>query len=323
MNNQVILIVGGAGYIGSHVNHMLSERGYQTIVFDNLSRGHQKAVSKGIFIKGDLGDRAALDQIFKAYSVQAVMHFAAFIDVRESVKDPGKYYVNNVAHTLNLLQAMLAHHVKRFVFSSTAAIFGNPLTSLIDENHTCLPINPYGESKLMVEQILRDFDRAYGLKSYCLRYFNAAGGDPRGEIRNFQTETSLLIPRILLNLKQHKNEITIYGSNYPTKDGTCVRDYIHLEDLGEAHIEALKQLLNGANSQEYNLGNGIGFTVREVVHAVEEVLKKKIKVQEAKRRPGDPAILLANPAKAMKELHWKPRYSLHDMIEHAWAAYPF
>jgi UDP-glucose 4-epimerase len=317
-----ILVVGGAGFIGSHVNKMLHRAGYNTIVLDNLSRGHREVVHDGIFIEGDLADTALLDHIFAIHSIDAVMHFAAFIDVGESVKNPAKYYLNNVSHTLNLLNAMLRHEVKTFIFSSTAAIFGQPLSPLINEEHPCNPINPYGETKWIIEKMLRDFETAYGFKFCCLRYFNAAGGDPEGEIKNFQMQTSNLIPRILLSLKKPDGTITIYGTDYSTRDGTCIRDYIHLEDLGTAHILVMEQLLAGSSSKFYNLGNGHGFSVREVIHTVESVLGRKVKIVEGERRQGDPACLLADPSKAIRELNWHVHYSLNDMIEHAWKAYP-
>lgn len=316
MPSQTILVAGGAGYIGSHINKMLHQAGYRTLVLDNLSRGNQQTIKRGIFIEGDLADTAFLDALFKTHSIDAVMHFAAFIDVGESVKDPAKYYQNNVVNTLNLLTAMVRHQVKRFVFSSTAAIFGNPVHPKIKEGHPCHPLNPYGESKLMVEKMVHDFDTAYELKSSCLRYFNAAGGDPNGEIKNFQKYSSNLIPIILQNLKTNQ-PVTIFGTDYATPDGTCIRDYIHIEDLGTAHLTALNHLLNGGPSTCYNLGNGKGFSVREVIQTVERVLSQKVKVIEGKRRPGDAPILLADSSKASEELGWHPRYSLEQMIEHA------
>lgn len=318
---QVILVIGGAGFIGSHINKMLHRSGYQTVVLDNLSRGHRIAVPYGTFIEGDLGDPQILKHVFENYSIQAVMHFAAFIDVGESVHNPAKYYLNNVSHTLNLLITMLQYEVKTLIFSSTAAIFGQPLKPLINEEHPCEPINPYGVSKWMIEKILRDFGTAYDLKYCCLRYFNAAGGDPEGEIKNCQLRASNLIPRILLNLKKSEGFVTIYGTDYPTPDGTCIRDYIHLEDLGAAHITAMEQLFAGAPSNCYNLGNGRGFSVREVVHAIEKTLNLKVPIIEGPRRLGDPAILLADSSKAARQLNWHPRYSLQQMIEHAWESY--
>lgn len=322
MKKQIVLITGGAGFIGSHVNKMLHRKGYQTVVLDNLSRGHRAAVRYGTFIEGDVGNPATLKSIFETYPIQAVMHFAAFIDVGESVSNPAKYYLNNVSNTLNLLAVMLQYNVKKLIFSSTAAIFGQPTEPLITEDHPCKPINPYGQSKWMIEKVLSDFGAAHDLKFCCLRYFNAAGGDPEGELINYQTHTSNLIPKILLSLKKSEYEVTIYGVNYPTRDGTCIRDFIHLEDLGTAHIAAMEKLLAGAPSNDYNLGNGKGYSVREVIQTVEEVLNKKIKIIEGVRRPGDPPFLLADSGKAARQLNWQPRFSLKEMIEHAWNAYP-
>ncbi len=321
MNKPTILVVGGAGFIGSHVNKMLHRKGYQTIVLDNLSRGHREAVRYGNFIEGDLAHPHTLKHLFETYSIQAVMHFAAYIDVGESVQNPAKYYLNNVAHTLNLLTTMVQHQVKVLIFSSTAAIFGQPQHHLIKEDHPCQPINPYGTSKWMIEKILYDFELAYHLRFCCLRYFNAAGGDAEGEIKNHQIHTPNLIPRILISLKNPGRPVTLYGIDYPTPDGTCIRDYIHVEDLGIAHITAMEQLLRGAPSNCYNLGSGKGFSVREIIQAVEKVLKKKVQIIEGTRRSGDPAVLLADSSKAAHQLNWHPHYSIEKMIEHAWQSY--
>lgn len=321
MQRKSILIVGGAGYIGSHVNELLHRKNYHTVILDNLSRGHRSAISKGIFIEGDFGDPSVLKHVFQSHSIQAVMHFAASIDVRESFQHPAKYYVNNVARTIHLLNSMIEHEVKYLIFSSSAAIYGQPQKLPIKEDHPCDPINPYGTTKWMIEKILKDFDVSYNLKSCCLRYFNAAGGDSKKVLRNYQSESHLLIPRILLNLKRNVNQVTIYGTDYSTPDGTCIRDYVHVEDLGAAHITAMEQLLNGSPSSCYNLGNGEGFSVREVITVVEDVLKKKMCVVEEVRRPGDPPILLADAAKANLNLKWQPAFTLQDMIEHAWCGY--
>lgn len=318
MKDRIVLVVGGAGFIGSYVNKMLCQKDYRTLVLDNLSRGHRETVLYGHFIEGDLADKTLLDHIFETFSIDAVMHFAASIDIGESVKNPSKYYHNNVVNTLNLLNAMVKHEVKNLIFSSTAAIFGHPQEPFITEDHPCCPINPYGESKWMIEKIIQSYSMAYELKFCCLRYFNAAGGDPEGEIKNYQLQTSNLIPRLLLSLRKSEGSIHIYGSDYPTRDGTCIRDYIHIADLGEAHITALNQLLSGAPSNFYNLGNGNGFSVREVIQTAEIVLNKKFRVIEGNRRPGDPPVLLANAEKALHKLNWQPRYSLEDMIQHAW-----
>lgn len=319
--SHAILVVGGAGYIGSHVNEMLHRQGYKTIVLDNLSHGCRDAAKNGIFIEGDLADTELLDQIFSTYQIDAVMHFAALKDVGESVKHPLDYYENNISYTLNLLAAMLKHEVKIIIFSSSAAIFGQPIELPVSEDHPCQPINPYGRTKLMVEILLQDFDHAYGMRHCCLRYFNAAGGDPAGIIKNYQKADSNLIPIILRSIQKPGGILTIFGTDYPTPDGTCIRDYIHIEDLGTAHIAALKKLIAGAPSCCYNLGNGEGFSVRQVIAAVEKVTGRKVNVREGARRPGDPPILVASSCKANRELNWHPVYSsLEMMIEHAWKA---
>ena len=320
MPGPVILIAGGAGYIGSHVNKMLSQRGYQTVVLDNLSKGHEKAVIQGQLIKGDLADLHLLDHIFNSHAILAVMHFAALIDVGESVVNPGEYYRNNVANTLNLLMAMQRHGVKTFIFSSTAAVYGLPIQIPISEQHPCQPINPYGESKWMVEKMLNSFALSNGLKFCALRYFNAAGGDPQGLIKNYKTKESNLIPLALRSLL-NQGSITLFGTDYATQDGTCVRDYVHIDDLGAAHIAAMERLLQGGESGIFNLGNGQGFSVREVFKSVEKVTGRSLNVIEGTRRPGDPPFLVADASKAQQELHWHPRYASIDiMIKHAWQA---
>jgi UDP-glucose 4-epimerase len=320
-STKSILVVGGAGYIGSHVNEMLQEKGYCTIVLDNLSNGYREAVLRGTFIEGDISDTELLDKVFKTYPIDGVIHLAALKSVGESVAEPLKYYKNNVCNTLNLLEAMKRHEVKVFVFSSSAAIFGVPVQYYMDEEHPCCPINPYGQSKYMIETVLKDLDRAYGLRYSCLRYFNAAGGDPRGKIRNYYEKESNIIPLVLRKLLSNDPFVTIFGVDYPTHDGTCIRDYIHIEDLGAAHIAALERLFNGSPSACYNLGNGKGFSVREVLAAIEKVTGEKINVYEADRRLGDPATLVASSKKAELELNWHPKYSsLEMMIEHAWKA---
>lgn len=318
---KTVLVVGGAGYIGSHVNKMLHQSGYNTIVLDNLSKGDRRAVLYGKFIEGDIADNALLNRIFMEHTIDAVMHFAALTDVGESVINPLKYFINNVGGTLNLLEVMRQYGVNVFVFSSTAAIFGLPKTPFITEDHVCSPINPYGESKLMVEKILRDANGAYGFRSCCLRYFNAAGGDPEGQIKYFKQNESNLIPKVLKSVLNGDCSATIYGTDYATPDGTCVRDYVHIDDLGRAHIEAMKKLFSGAPSSVYNLGNGQGFSVREVIQVAGQVTGRQIKVIEGPRRLGDPPILVADSQKAYKELAWKPHYpTLETMILHAWNA---
>jgi UDP-glucose 4-epimerase len=318
--NQTILVVGGAGFIGSQVNKMLHQAGYDTIILDNLSTGTLQSVFKGHFIQGDLADTAFLNQIFDQYSIDAVLDFAAYIDVNESVKNPSRYYKNNVSNTLNLLEAMVNHSIKIFIFSSTAAIFGTPIEIPIREGHPCNPASPYGQSKLMVEKILKDFEEAYGLKYCCLRYFNAAGGDPDGEIKNFKQKESNLIPIALRAIKNDQS-ITIFGTDYATQDGTCVRDYIHIYDLGTAHLLAMEKLMSGGNSACYNLGNGKGFTVKEVLLTVQKITGKKLTIINGPSRQGDVSIVIADSQKAKQELGWTPMYStLELMIEHAWKA---
>lgn len=321
MKKNTILITGGAGYIGSHVNKMLRNFGYDTFVLDNFSRGHVSTLQNTPFMQGDISDPALLNKIFTNHSIDTVMHFAALTDVGESVNQPEIYYRNNVSYTLNLLNSMVQHGVKYLIFSSSAAIFGHPQTDRINENHPPLPINPYGNSKLIVEKMLKDFDLAHGLKSCCIRYFNAAGGDPDGKIKFHQNRTNNLIPLILKNLKSGLDNIKIFGTDYPTSDGTCVRDYIHIEDVGTAHILCMEQLWKEQASNCFNLGNGRGYSVKEVIYAVEKITGKKIQVIEAPRRLGDAAVLIADANKAMQELNWNPRYPLLDqMIEHAWKA---
>lgn len=321
MDSKYILVVGGAGYIGSHINEMLHRQGYQTIVLDNLSQGYREAVQHGVFIEGDISDTPLLDHIFSQYQIAAVMHFAAFKNVGESVREPLKYYINNVGNTLNLLSAMLRHDVKLFIFSSSASIYGMPQEDLITEEHPCEPINPYGWSKLMVERVLHDLDQTHQLRFCSLRYFNAAGGDPEGKIKTFNRQDSNLIPIVLNSLVKSNRVVTIFGTDYPTPDGTCIRDYIHIDDLGTAHIAAMEKLLTGSSSNCFNLGNGHGFSVRQVIAAVEKVTGQCVKLREGERRIGDPAVLVANSCKAEKELHWQPRYSsIEVMIEHAWNA---
>lgn len=314
-----ILVAGGAGYIGSHVVKMLDEAGYHPVVLDNLSTGNRNAVVRGTFIEGDMGNSDLLDEIFNTYPISAVMDFAACIDVGESALDPQKYYTNNICKTLVLLKAMIKHKVDVLIFSSTAAIFGIPVQYHMSETHPREPISPYGRSKLMMEEILKDFSRAYGLRFCSLRYFNAAGGDPDHEIKNYKQNETNLIPVVLRSLKYGNGSITIFGNDYPTPDGTCIRDYIHICDLGAAHLAAMEHLLNGHPSCSFNLGNGNGFSVREIIQAAEEVANRKMRVMEGPRRPGDPQTLVADAAEARRILQWNPRYpELRTMIQHAW-----
>ena len=315
-----ILVVGGAGYIGSHMVKMLLDAGHDVVTLDNLSNGYRDAVLGGEFVEGDIADRELLDELFAAQDFDGVMHFASFIQVGESVQLPGKYYENNLSNTINLLNAMVAHGVKRFIFSSTAAIFGEPAYVPIDEQHTRNPINPYGKSKWMVEQILADFDHAYGLKSVCLRYFNAAGADPSGLLGERHQPETHLIPLVLQAASGRRPSVSVFGRDYATPDGTCIRDYIHIVDLCQAHLLALQRLTAGADSAAYNLGNGNGFSVQEVIAAVERVTGKAVTVVNAPRRAGDPARLVADATLARYELGWQPMYAdLDTIVEHAWA----
>lgn len=315
-----ILVVGGAGYIGSHMVKYLSRRGHAVTVLDDLSTGHRDAVIGAELVVGNLADRALLDQLLSQGGFDGVMHFAASSLVGESVADPAKYYRNNVAGTQNLLDAMREHGPQCFIFSSTAAIFGNPVSELIDEEHPKAPINPYGRSKLMVEQMLADYDAAYGLRSSCLRYFNAAGADPEGELGERHDPETHLIPLVLQAASGRRSHISIFGDDYDTPDGTCIRDYIHVEDLCEAHMLALQRLLDGGASRAYNLGNGNGFSVAQVIEAARAVTGQPIPAEKAPRRPGDPPRLVAASARAHEELGWTPRFdALETIIEHAWA----
>jgi len=314
-----ILVVGGAGYIGSHMVKWLARHKYQTTTLDDLSSGFAEAVLHGELIIASIENMAALDHLFLSHRFDAVMHFASFIQVGESVKDPSKYYRNNFSNTQNLLDIMVRHGVKRFIFSSTAAIFGEPTYIPIDEKHIHNPLNPYGRSKLMVEQMLEDYDCAYGIKSISLRYFNAAGADPEGELGERHEPETHLIPLVLQVASGRRDSITVFGSDYDTPDGTCIRDYIHVQDLCAAHWLGLQQLLSGAHSARYNLGNGNGFSVREVIETAERTTRRKIPVNAGARRIGDPARLVADSSCARKILGWMPQYSdLETIIQHAW-----
>ena len=321
-----ILVTGGAGYIGSVVAGELLQAGHQVVVFDNLSRGHRQAVPRNAeLIVGDLADRAAVDDLFKARAIDAVMHFAALIEAGESMKAPETFFRNNTANALTLLEAMLAAGVKRFVFSSTAALYGNPVRTPIEEDDLLNPTNAYGESKLLVERMLAWFYRIHGLRYASLRYFNAAGASRPDQGEAHQPETHLL-PRILNVALGRANSVNIFGTDYPTPDGTCVRDYIHVSDLSHAHLLALDALgsseKNGAENFQpliYNLGNGQGFSVREVVDVARQVTGHPIPVIESPRREGDPAILIASSEKIRRELGWQPKFpELKTIVESAW-----
>ncbi|MBT8120545.1 MAG: UDP-glucose 4-epimerase GalE [Gammaproteobacteria bacterium] len=314
-----ILVVGGAGYIGSHMVKQLAQAGNDVITLDNLSYGYRDAVKYGEFIEGDLGDESVLDAILGTGDIDAVMHFAGFIQVGESVLKPSMYYHNNVVNTFTLLEAMLRHGVKNFIFSSTAAIFGEPDYTPIDEKHNKQPINPYGHSKLMIEQVLEDYDKAYGLRSTCLRYFNAAGADPDGELGERHVPETHLIPLILQAASGRREDIKVFGDDYATDDGTCVRDYIHINDLCEAHSLALHRMIKSDKSARYNLGNGTGFSVKQVIDVAKKVSGNDFKVSIEPRRAGDPAVLVADSTLAREQLNWQPRHAeLDDIVKTAW-----
>jgi len=321
MPTKYILVVGGAGYIGSHMVDHLLQAGYVPIVLDNLITGHREAVLSAKLIVGDMADNILLDDLFSSYSFSSVMHFASYIQVGESVLNPLKYYMNNVANTLNLLQAMLKWKVKHFIFSSTAAVYGEPVSIPIDETHPVVPINPYGQTKYMVEQVLADLSRAHDFSYMSLRYFNAAGAHPEGKLIESHEPETHLIPLILQAARGERESITVYGRDYPTFDGTCMRDYIHVIDLCAAHLLAMDALSHGKPSAIYNLGTGRGYSVQQVIDIVRQVTQSDFKVIDSHRRVGDPAILVANPQRAMKELQWMPQYADLDVIvKHAWQA---
>jgi len=320
MSKDTILVTGGAGYVGSHACKALADRGYRPVVFDNLVYGHEAAVKWGPLEVGDIADRARLNAVIAAHLPAAVMHFAAFTYVGESVADPGKYYRNNVAGTLSLLEAMRDHGIGKLVFSSTAATYGAPDAVPIREDAVKAPINPYGQSKWTAERMISDFSTAHGLRSAALRYFNAAGADPEGEIGECHEPESHLIPLAMQAVTGDGPPLTVFGDNYPTPDGTCIRDYIHVTDLAEAHVRALEQLDRRGGADAFNLGTGRGASVREVLAAVASVAGKPVPHSIGPRRDGDPAELVSDPAKAMRELAWKPSNSdLETIVATAWA----
>lgn len=314
-----ILITGGAGYVGSHVNKVLADRGYDTLILDNLVCGLRSLVKWGNFVLADLANKDQLRLIFEMYDIDAVMHFAAFANVGESVADPQKYYQNNVVNTINLIEIMFQFGVKTLIFSSTCATYGIPKEIPIPETHPQNPINPYGRSKLIIENILADYSHAYSLGYASLRYFNAAGADPLGNIGEWHEPGTHLIPLILDAAYGRRKEIKIFGTNYDTRDGTCIRDYIHVTDLAEAHVLALEYLIEGGQSDVFNLGNGDGFSVREVIACAREVTKQDIPVQEVMHRPGDPPVLVGGAKKARERLGWSPKHSdLDEIVRTAW-----
>lgn len=313
------LVIGGCGYVGSHMVKCLQAAGHNVIVLDDLSSGFSDSLSNSNLIEGNFGNRIILDDLFSSTRFDGVLHFASFIQVGESVIDPAKYYNNNMANTLCLLTAMKDHGVGPLIFSSTAAVFGEPSYTPIDEAHARLPINPYGMSKYMVEIMLRDFDRAYGLRSVALRYFNAAGADPQARIGERHTPETHLIPLALQSVLGSRPPLKIFGTDYATPDGTCIRDYIHVTDLAEAHLRAFSFLSEGGKTTAFNLGNGSGFSVKEVIDMVAKVTGLKVPVEYEPRREGDPARLVADPRMAKTILNWTPQYSdLETIVRHAW-----
>jgi UDP-glucose 4-epimerase len=322
MANPTILVTGGAGYIGSHAVLALQDAGYEVVILDNLVYGHRELVEtvlKVELIEGDIANRTLLDQIFQSREIAAVMHFAAYAYVGESVSQPAKYYRNNVVGTLTLLEAMCDAGIKNFVFSSTCATYGVPEQIPVVENQRQQPINPYGMTKLMVEHILDDFDHAYGLKSVRFRYFNAAGADPEGRLGEDHSPETHILPLVLLTAMGKRDSISIYGTDYDTPDGTCIRDYIHVSDLAQAHVLGLEYLLKGGNTDVFNLGNGQGFSIRKVIEAARVVTGRPIPVTLADRRPGDPPVLVGSGEKAQRILGWQPEYAdLKTILAHAW-----
>ncbi|MFV0421369.1 UDP-glucose 4-epimerase GalE [Oleidesulfovibrio sp.] len=319
MQPQKVLVCGGAGYIGSHMVRALIKAGHQPVVFDNLSTGHIDSIGDVDFIRGDLLDIQVVRRVFGEYCFDAVMHFSAKSLVGESVVDPAIYYTNNVTGTANLLEAMRECGVLKLVFSSTAAVYGNPVTETIREDHPRAPVNPYGRSKLMVEHMLGDYAAAYDMRSVSLRYFNAAGADEAGDIGEAHNPETHLIPNVLLAALEKNEGLKVFGDDYPTADGTCVRDYIHVTDLCSAHLAALEYLTLHNGAHAFNLGNGNGFSVRQVLDAAMRVTGKEIPYAVEGRRAGDPAILVADAGRAKTELGWQPEYTdVEKIIETAW-----
>jgi len=314
-----VLVTGGAGYIGSHTCKALAAAEYVPVVLDNLSAGHAWAVKWGPFVKGDINDVELLSQTIKQFDIKATIHFAAFAYVGESVNEPRKYFQNNVSNTLVLLNTLLDRGVKKFVFSSSCATYGVPNVLPITEEHAQNPINPYGESKLFAERILESYDSAYDLRYACLRYFNAAGADPEGELGEDHNPETHLVPLVIAAALGQRSTIEIFGTDYDTKDGTAVRDYVHVNDLADAHVKALNHLLAGGQSLKVNLGTGQGHSIRDVILAVEAVSQRPVRVTEGPRRPGDPPSLIANPNLGQTLLNWKPlRSDLGTIVQTAW-----
>lgn len=316
---MAVLVCGGAGYIGSHINKQLHKEGYETIVFDNLVYGHREAVKWGKFEQGDLSNIEDIERVFNKYSIEAVFHFAAYAYVGESVVNPEKYYYNNVSNTLNLLKVMREHGCRKIIFSSTCATYGEPERVPITEDMPQNPINPYGATKLMMERILKDYYRAYGIEFVVLRYFNAAGADPEREIGESHDPETHIIPLVLDAASGRREDIKVFGTDYETLDGSCVRDYIHVYDLATAHLLALHYLEQGKESDFFNLGNELGTSVLQVIDSVKKVTGREFKVTLTDRRPGDPAVLVGSSRKAQEILGWEPIYKdIDKIVEHAW-----
>ena len=314
-----ILVVGGAGYIGSHMCRKLKSAGHNAVVYDNLSSGHREAVREFHVIEGCLGDKDKIKDTFQQYDIEVVMHFAAHIEVGESVINPSKYYDNNFCRVVRLLDQIIESGIKYFIFSSTAAVYGNSSDcSMLNENIPCVPINPYGKSKYMVESLLSDYNKAYGLQYTIFRYFNASGADDEGDIGESHNPETHLIPLILKVANGERDSIKIFGTDYNTPDGTCIRDYIHVNDIAEGHKLGLMRMVNKNISDIFNLGSGNGFSVREIIDMVEKTTCIKIKQIETSRRDGDPPILVADSRKATEILGWKPLYNLEKIISTAW-----
>lgn len=315
----MILVIGGAGYVGSHANKLLNKKGYETAVFDNLVSGHRDFVKWGKFVLGDLSDKKQIRECLKNHPIDAIMHFGGSTIVEESVSDPSKYYKNNVINTIHLLDAMVEFKIKYFIFSSSCAVYGEPKEIPIKESHSKGPLTPYGKSKFIIEEILQDYDKAYGLKFISLRYFNAAGADPENEIGERHDPETHLIPLAIYAALLKKPDIKIFGTDYPTRDKTCIRDYIHVTDLADAHIRAMEYLRESKASNVFNLGNGSGYSVREIIETVKRVSKRDFKIKEAKRREGDPPVLIADSQKAKEILGWDTQYpDIETIIKTAW-----
>ncbi len=319
MSEPAILVIGGAGYIGSHMVMDLLRAGYPTVILDNLSRGHRELLPGGDFVNGDMGKPEDLRKIFAEHPIKAVMHFAAHSLVGESVEQPLAYYRNNVANTITLLEEMERANIRHFIFSSTAAVYGEPVRTPITEDHPCAPTNPYGATKLAVERLLADVSHASGMTSSILRYFNAAGADRSGKIGERHQPETHLIPLVLQVATGERESIMIFGDDYPTPDGTCLRDYVHVSDLTRAHLLALEHLLAGGANTTYNLGNSTGYSVRQIIDTAREITGHAIPAETVARRAGDPAVLIADSGKIRQELGWQPAYEdVGDIIRSAW-----